>query len=312
MSMDARIIQFLRQGQFWRIAGTLFSLGLLVYLVVVQGWEVFFRTLRALPLENVLLALFFIFLSRLFVSLRWYVLLRFASLEISFVQCLRLVFMGLFASNFLPSTVGGDLVRAAGAVYLRMNSGVVAASLVVDRLIGMAGMALLLPAGLAAMAAPVGGSWFRGLPSSYASALVSLPGMRWLKARLTRFGRSVLASSVLWLKQPASIGLAFLFTLGHMISTFLTISVLLDGMNQSIPLLWIGGLWSFSYFISLAPFSINGLGLQEVSIAYLYSHFGGVSMEAGLALAVLMRMLFLFASLPGAAFLPKVLRSRTG
>jgi glycosyltransferase 2 family protein len=296
-----------RQGMVWRVLGTLVSLALLIYLVAAQGWDIFFQTMRELPLLSFLLALVLILFSRLFVSLRWYILLRSADLPIGFLACLRLVFMGLFASNFLPSTVGGDLVRIAGAVYLRMNSAVVAASLLVDRLIGMAGMALLLPVGLAAMAAPASGVSSTA-PSAMAAGLVSIPGLRWAGTRLVNFIRSLLQSSVYWLRHPASLGWAFLFTFGHMLVTFLAISVLLSGMRQPLTLLWIGGLWSFSYFISLAPFSINGLGLQEVSIAYLYSHFGGVSMETGLALAVLLRMLFLLASLPGALFLPEILR----
>ena len=62
--------------------------------------------------------------------------------------------------------------------------------------------------------------------------------------------------------------------------------------------------------LTLLPVSINGLGLQELSIAVLFSSFGGVSEHAGLALAVLMRMLYMLASLPGALFLPGLLLRR--
>jgi glycosyltransferase 2 family protein len=311
MSHHDGLRKVFRQGLLLRVLGTLLSVGLLFYLVAAQGWDAFFQTLSELPLAYFLFALFLILVSRLFVSLRWFILLRSANMQISFLQCTRLVFMGLFASNFLPSTVGGDLVRVAGAVYLRLNSGVVAASLLIDRLIGMAGMALLLPVGFAVMTIPAGGASLPVQRFSLSLGLVSLPSLRWAAARLTSFGRDVLHSSVYWLKHPASLGWAFLFTFGHMLATFLAIFILLSGLSQPVSLLWIGGLWSFSYFISLAPFSINGLGLQEVSIAYLFSHFGGVSMETGLALAVLLRMLFLIASLPGAVFLPHVLRPRS-
>nr|HMN63066.1 lysylphosphatidylglycerol synthase transmembrane domain-containing protein [Anaerolinea sp.] len=133
----------------WRIGGTLLSLGLLVYLVYQQGWGEFSAALRQLSLGYFGLALGLIICSRMFVTLRWYVLLRSAGVEINFWRATSLVFMGLFASNFLPSTVGGDFVRMAGTVYLRLDAGVSAASLLVDRLVGMAGMALMLPAGLA-------------------------------------------------------------------------------------------------------------------------------------------------------------------
>lgn len=293
-----------QQIPFWRIAGTLLSLGLLAFLVYEQGWDEFRQALSEVPLLSFLLAFLLVLFSRLCVTLRWHILLRSARLEISFWQSLRLTFTGLFASNFLPSTVGGDLARLAGAVLLRMDAGVITASLIVDRLVGMAGMALLLPVGLSAL---VRGSGI--VQPGPLSAAGAVPGMKWLWKKIEGFMRSSLQSSIYWVKHPAALGLGLLATFGHMLMTYLMVWVLLNGAGQTVSLLLIGGLWSLSYFISLAPLSINGLGLQEVSIAYLYSHYAGVSMESGLALAVLMRILFVLASLPGALFLPGILNA---
>lgn len=307
-----------RRQSFWRAVGTLLSLALLVYMIRAQSWDEFLSVLRRLPAYTLFLAFGFTLCSRVLVSLRWFVLLRSAGVKLSFWQCLRLTFMGLFASNFLPTTIGGDLVRMAGAVTLRFDAGVSAASLVVDRLVGMLGMASLAPFGMAIVLRPVNGarpgvSWWMGfipsLWSGLSSRLARLPGIGWLYRRFEKFARSVLRSSVYWLIHPASLLLALLCTYGHMLFTFLTVWLLLSEMNQSLSFWWIGALWSLNYFITtFLPFSINGLGLQEVTITYLYSHFGGVSMEAGLALSVLMRLLPMLASLPGALFLPDILR----
>lgn len=59
-----------------------------------------------------------------------------------------LMFTGNFSSNFLPTTIGGDVVRLGGAMQMGYDRAICLASLVVDRLIGMAGMALALPLGL--------------------------------------------------------------------------------------------------------------------------------------------------------------------
>ncbi len=85
---------------------------------------------------------------------------------------------------------------------------------------------------------------------------------------------------------------------------FGTFWLLLQGMGEPISPLLIGGLYSLVYFITLLPISINGLGVQEVAITYFFYHFGGVSLTACLALAIITRMLFLLASLPGALFVP--------
>ncbi|HEX9017789.1 MAG TPA: lysylphosphatidylglycerol synthase transmembrane domain-containing protein [Anaerolineaceae bacterium] len=297
-----------RKISLWRVLGTVLSLGLLVYLIYAQGWNEFASVLRRVPLSAVVFAFVLLICSRVCVTLRWYTLLRSAKVEISFWQCFRLMFMGNFSSNFLPSTVGGDLVRLAGAIYLKVDAGVSAASLVLDRLVGMAGMSSLAPFGLVMVFHPLGAVVSPRFAAGIFPALLRLPGARWLYQRLEKFVRNLLQSALYWLRHPTSLLLALLCTYGHMLFTFLMTDVLLSAMHQSVSLWRIGALWSLSYFVSLVPVSINGLGLQELSISYLYSHFGGVTPEAGLALAVMTRLLFLLASLPGVFFLPDILR----
>ncbi len=111
----------------------------------------------------------------------------------------------------------------------------------------------------------------------------------------------------LWKNHPKAILLSFLSTVGHMICLFITIWGLFLLQNERIPLLIVAGLWSLSYFFTLLPLSINGLGLQEVSIAYLYSTIGGASLESCLVVAIMIRILQSLASLPGALFLPSVM-----
>ncbi len=299
-----------RKGVFWRVLGTVLSLALLVYLIRLQGWEEFTGVLRQLPIAYFWIAIGLMLCSRICVSLRWYSLLHSAKVKISLGEALRLTFMMLFASNFLPTTIGGDLVRLAGAVHLRVDAGVSAASLVIDRLVGMAGMSSLAPVGLAVVLSPVSGLLNHApRAAGFFPALLRLPGASWVYRKVEKFVRSTLRSSIYWLRHPLSLVWALLCTYGHMLFTFLAVWVLLNGMHQPLSFWWIAGLWSLNYFVTtLVPISINGLGLQEVSTAYLYSHFGGVSTEASLALAILMRMLFVLASLPGALFLPEILR----
>ena len=284
-------------------AGTALAVLLLVYLLRQQGWGEFYQALQRIRLQDFLLAAGILLLSRVAVCGRWYVLLRSAGVKISLAQAARLVFAGLFASNFLPTTVGGDVIRLLGTVQLGLDGSICAASLVADRIVGLAGMACMLPFGIPRVVAGVtlGGP---GL------LLASTPvGLR-LKP-LAEKGRGLagkfIRSFSLWAHQPFALGQALVWSFGHMLCVFLVNWVLLRGMHEPISLLLIGGLWSLSYFITLLPVSVNGLGVQEVSITYLFSTFGGVSIPAGLALAILIRMLYLLASLPGAIFLPALL-----
>jgi hypothetical protein len=87
----------------------------------------------------------------------------------------------------------------------------------------------------------------------------------------------------------------------------MTAWIFLSGMGEHIPFTMIAGLWSISYFITLLPISINGYGVQELSLTFLFTRITGLSMATSLILALLMRVVYMIASLPGAIFLPGAL-----
>ena len=67
---------------------------------------------------------------------------------------------------------------------------------------------------------------------------------------------------------------------------------------------------SFTYFVTLLPISINGLGLQELSMTAIFSSFGGINVGSAAAAALMVRTTQLLASIPGAVFLPDILGVR--
>ena len=66
-------------------------------------------------------------------------LLRSAGTGISTRLSTQITFAGLFAANFLPTTIGGGVVRLTWTIRLGYDQAVCVASLVADRLVGMAG-----------------------------------------------------------------------------------------------------------------------------------------------------------------------------
>ena len=67
------------------------------------------------------------------------------------------------------------------------------------------------------------------------------------------------------------------------------------------------GLSSLAYFITLVPLSINGYGLQEFSVTFLFSNIGGISVATAASTAVIHRLMMILVSLPGAFTLPGIL-----
>ena len=73
---------------------------------------------------------------------RWRVMLSAVGVRISFARAFELFSIGTFASNFLPSTVGGDVAKV---YYLGREHGygAITASVVLDRMLGVAILAVL-------------------------------------------------------------------------------------------------------------------------------------------------------------------------
>jgi uncharacterized membrane protein YbhN (UPF0104 family) len=261
-----------------RWLGTLLAVALLVYLLAQQGWDEILSAIRQIAGWRFVAALLLMVVSRLAVAGRWHVLMRSARTGISFGQSLRITLAGLFASNFLPTTIGGDVVRLGAAIRLGYDRAVSIASLVADRLVGMAGMAMALPFGIPAFL-----GWLNSVGGPAASAsLPSILAVPWLGALWERLRcgiRRLLEALQLWLRQPRALLGALGCTWIHMLCTFAQVWLLLGGMDESISFWAIAGLWSATYFVTLLPISINGMGVQELSMTFFYTTLGGISRQ---------------------------------
>ncbi|MEX1248616.1 MAG: lysylphosphatidylglycerol synthase transmembrane domain-containing protein [Anaerolineales bacterium] len=305
MAKAAKPRERLTPSTLLRALGTLVALGLVVYLISQQGWQEITQAVARIEIWRFLLAIVLTLVSRVAVARRWHVLLRSGGVNATWPQSLRITFAGLFANNFLPTTVGGDVARLAGALQMGFDAAVSAASLVVDRLIGLLGFAFTLPigVGIALQATNLPSVW---LPFPI---LLAAQGS-WLARMLRRVNgiwTRLLKALRLWLSHPRALANALMFTFVHMFCLFATLYILLEGMHDSVPFWTVAGLQSIVYIFTLIPISISGLGLQEISISYAFTALGGVDAANSLVLALLLRTLYVLASLPGALVLPDVL-----
>ncbi len=278
-----------------RAAGSLLALALLAMLLKEESGAEIIAALESISIWYLLAAILAMLVSRIFVAGRWHALLRSADLNISFARTTSLTFTGLFASNFLPTTIGGDVVRLAGAMQLGYDRAICLASMIADRLIGMAGMTLTLPFGLI----PVLSLGNGGLQSTAFLGSFYKKGID--------FARRTFETFKIWFNKPMGLLLSFLSTFGNMAFIFASLFLLIAGMDRHVSYWLIAGLWSLTYFVTLVPISINGYGVQELSLTFLLSKFGGLTHSESLTVAVLIRLLFIVSSLPGAFFLPSIL-----
>lgn len=277
-----------------RWVGSILAMALIVWLLKEEGGDDLVNALRRVSIWHFIAGIIVMLVSRFFVVLRWHVLLRSAEVDISLQSTAMLTFTGLFSSNFLPTTIGGDVVRLAGAMQLGYDRAICLASLVADRLIGMIAMATTLPFGLI----PV---WALGKDGLQA---ISIPI---LYSKVVGFLKRIFDAFTIWLKKPIPLAFSFLATFGNMACIFAAVYLLIAGLDHRVSYGLIAGLWSLTYFVTLIPISVNGFGVQELSLTLLLSRIGGLNHSESLTVAILIRALFLTTSLPGAYFLPSIL-----
>jgi uncharacterized membrane protein YbhN (UPF0104 family) len=290
------MIKWLRENRQMVIRGfgSILALVLLLILIREEGDGELFSALRRVDLGYFLLAIVALLTSRLFAAARWHVLLRSAGVQVSFMRSVMLTFTGNFSSNFLPTTIGGDVVRLGGAMQMGYDRAICLASLVADRLIGMVGMALALPLGLIPAFA-LG----NGTTQSVAVSALFQKGMD--------FAKRTFESLSIWLKQPLTLFGSLVLTLGNQAFIYLAIYLLLQGIDHYVSFWLVAGMYTLTYFVTLIPISINGFGVQELSMTFLLVQLGGLTSSESATIALLTRLIFILTSLPGAFFLPSIL-----
>jgi len=284
-----RVVQFV---------GTVLAIVLIGLLLREDGWKAVVAAMKQIPVAVLLWVALLFLISRMAVVWRWHVLLRAGGVPIPFKDSAMLTFTGLFASNFLPTTIGGDVLRVAGAMKMGYDRAVCLATIVGDRLIGMFGMFMVAPLGLyyawgTLPAKPLGMSF-----------------MGFVKKPLDFIKRTFMTFSI-WFKKPGTLLLSLGFSWIHMICLFWSIKILLAALGYPVSFWMVAGLWSLTYFITQVPISINGYGLQELSFTFLFSRVAGVPPAISLTVGILIRAYLVLASLPGAFFLPSALAAMT-
>jgi uncharacterized protein (TIRG00374 family) len=234
---------------------------------------------------------------------RWQVLLQALGARLGLARLTVLYYVGTFFSNFLPSGVGGDVIRAYELTRDGPSAVAAASTVIVDRatgllmLLAMALVALafsyqLLDPQVVGVIAVVCGGTFVGLG-------VVIIADRWLQAPGRRASHRWPPAGWIWRLVDRVTGTKFYQSfreygrsaLSQALGLSVVFNVLLIVTN--VLLAWAFGvrvsLWYFFLFIPiisfslLLPISLSGLGVREGAFVVL---FGQAGVPANLALAM--------------------------
>jgi glycosyltransferase 2 family protein len=245
---------------------------------------------------------------------RWERLLHTQHIDVARKTLTQSMWVSMFFNNFLPSNIGGDVIRIADTAAAAGSKTIAATVVVADRVLGLA--ALLMVAAVAAFTASVSGvhvpgeRWlalicgtavvivlpFALFPQLFSHLFAPLHALNrpWITARAKRLEEAMLKFHA----APSQLVLAFCGAL--VVQVLLIAFYLLAARGLAIPLPILLGavLIPVSLVIQLAPVSINGLGVREAVFAFFFARFG-LPTDAAVALSLVATGLVMALSMVG-------------
>jgi uncharacterized protein (TIRG00374 family) len=116
------------------------SLGLLVYLVKLAEPAEIIKVLATIReaggIFYIISAILFFIVAIFVYSIRWQILIKGYNIHISIIRLFKYYLIGLFFNNFLPTSIGGDLIRIYKLIQHSGERTIGFASVLTERLMG--------------------------------------------------------------------------------------------------------------------------------------------------------------------------------
>jgi uncharacterized protein (TIRG00374 family) len=263
---------------------------LVLYLLfrLLPGRQVW-QALGLLPVQLWLLVLLGYLAAHCIGAAKYRLVLNIGGAGISVRQAARCYFAGLFGSLFLPSLIGGDILRLAMVLRVaKSRAGVVLGSFV-DRISDFAALALL--AGIGAALVPgaldlrsrktfemVSGIAILAIAIA-AGVIAVLPVRRFsfrMKRRFVRLRGAVRSM----MKQPAAMLRALSMSVTVQVIFIILNVMLADACGLHLPFrIWLFA-WPLAKLAAAVPITQAGIGVREAALAALLVPFGATAVLA--------------------------------
>jgi uncharacterized membrane protein YbhN (UPF0104 family) len=267
-------------SKHFRIAGSVLLLGILAWRL---DREQLVGAFAGLKLLYWLLAGAVFVVAQVVSSLRWQLLSAPLGFETPWRHYLSFYFIGMFFNLLLPTSVGGDVVRAlylaAGAP--RRSQAVL--SILADRGTGLAVLVVL--ACCAGMLVPLQ-AWMAGILIALAAGMVlglaALPALP-LVGRLPvvgpRLGPLVEGARV-YLHRPGLLAGSTALSVVVQLAGIVQVWLIAKGLGLVLPLGYVAVVVPLVSLLTLVPISVSGMGLREMGMVVLLGPAGVTSATA--------------------------------
>lgn len=311
-----------RGAWLWAIKG-LVSVGLLYLLFsrvdVGRVWAV----TRSASWRWLAAALGLYLLMILISAWRWRLLLRAQDIAVQTGTLVRSYLVATFFNNFLPSNIGGDVIRVRDTAAAAGSKTLATTVVLMDRGIGLLGLVFVAAVGASLTArasvtlGPGGPAllWLACLigvgvavpillwPQHVTRLLHPLKAIHqdWVEERLARLVEAIAR----FRQAPGALALGLLGAVGVQAVLVAFYAAIAYALQVPIPVTHLAILVPLSFVVQMAPVSVNGFGVREATFGVYFTRLG-LPLESALAVSLVGAVLVMVFSLSGAvAFLPQ-------
>jgi uncharacterized membrane protein YbhN (UPF0104 family) len=247
---------------------------------------------------------------------RWNLLLQAQGLDFSFKALTSSFLVATFFNNFLPSNIGGDVIRIADTAPAAGSKTLATTVVLIDRGLGLLGLVLMAALGASAVPrfADSGGGVGAGMlwAGFGVAAMIATPALlmpkafsrllhplrlfhpEWVGERLERL------TAALGRFREAPEALAGCFAGAVAVQTILVAFYLAIAHSMRIPIGFseLAVIVPISFVVQMLPVSVNGFGVREATFGFYFSRLG-LPLESALLVSFMGAALIMIFSLSG-------------
>jgi uncharacterized membrane protein YbhN (UPF0104 family) len=263
-----------------------------------------------------LIALAVYFVNIVASTWRWHLLLEAQDIHVRGRSLFASLLVALFFNNFLPSNIGGDVIRIRDTARPARSKTLATTIVLVDRGLGLMGLILVAAMGATIgsrrAALPIMPSWlwagfFAGAAAT-APAVLTPAGFgrllqplrvfhpEWIGARID----SLTATLARFRDRPSALAGCFGGAIFVQSSVVVFYFVVAYALHLQVTLLDLAVIVPLSFVVQMLPVSVNGFGVREATFAFYFTRVG-LPIESALLVSLVPTAVIMFFSLSGAA-----------
>ncbi len=246
---------------------------------------------------------------------RWGRLLHTQHVPIPYSRLMKSYLVSMFYNNFLPSNIGGDVIRIADTVKAAGSRTLATTVVLVDRLVGLMGLAFVAAIGATAARVPAPGpvgpaALWAGLGAvtiACAPALLKPETLEWVLRPLRVIHADWIDKRVEHLTTALekfragmpTLVLCFIASIAVQVALVFFYAAIAHSMGIPISTWNLATIVPISFIVQMLPLSINGFGLREATFGFYFTHLG-LPLESALIVSFVGAALMMVFSISGA------------